>query len=213
MAAIVTMILALVALLAVCSALAALGVYLTYAIPSYAARAASGFASRLDGIEEHFESKSRRAQIEEELQARRNNRRSRKGVDHVVVEAAEAMQSISIGLKMVKEATGTCCEIQLLTADMLGVAHMEDVEWDPVCVNLRQNVLETIDVALEHLDSYPIVNRKVIKQGVALRGFVRVCEDCELLKYSRNGAPLLCRPAKLTGNEPCQTDFEDHARS
>jgi hypothetical protein len=199
--------------LLICFPLAAIGVLLmthaSYLVPKIGELS----TSKLDDFENEREAQSRRDGIEAELRSRKRNSKYGTGVDRTIVEASEATKDISILFKMLTEATGSCCEMHLLAADIAGVSEMEDVRWDPVCANLRQNVLATTDVAIQHLDSYPIAGPKVIKQGMALRGFQRVCGDCELLKYSRDDAPLLCRPAKLTGNKASETNFQEHAES
>jgi hypothetical protein len=71
-----------------------------------------------------------------------------------------------------------------------------------VCSNLRQYVLDGIDVALEALGSYPLMDRKVLKQQIGMGAIRERCEDCELLKYSVAEAPTLCSPAKSLGSRP-----------
>jgi len=102
----------------------------------------------------------------------------------------------------VKDATKTCCDIQKFTAQVRGANDMQDIAWDPVCSNLRQYVLDGIDVALEALGSYPLMDRKVLKQQIGMGAIRERCEDCELLKYSVAEAPALCSPAKSLGNRP-----------
>lgn len=109
---------------------------------------------------------------------------------------------ISSSLAFVKDATKTCCEIHKFTAQVRGATDMQDIAWDPVCMTLRGNVLDGIDVSLETLANYPFVDRKVLKQHIGLGAIRERCEDCELLKYSVAEAPALCSPAKSLGNRP-----------
>jgi len=118
-------------------------------------------------------------------------------VNRQFVQAAEATKCISAALKVTKTAMDTCCEVQKFTAQAQGATDMSEVEWEPLCVSLRQRVLDSIDVTLSSLVDCPnaVKERRILKQTVALHSLRQVCETCELMRYTVAKAPPLCSPA------------------
>jgi hypothetical protein len=176
--------------------------YLAYRLPGAWAGAWASVEQGFAGWEAKEEAGRRRARIVDQIYGGAGKRRSGRGVDPAFVQAAEITKAVSCSLAFVKDAASTCCEIQRFTAQVHGAQEMHDVAWDPVCSDLRRNVLDGIDVALEALRNYPFVDRKILKQRIGLEAIRGTCEDCELLKYSTADAPLLCSPARLLGNLP-----------
>jgi hypothetical protein len=176
--------------------------YLAYALPRVWSDAWDGVARGLSGWEARANADERRARVEAQINKRSGAWRPGRDVDATFVKAAELTKRIASSLAFAKEATKTCCDIQKFTAQVRGATDMENIAWDPVCMNLRQYVLDGIDVALEALGSYPFMDRKLLKQHIGLGSIRERCEDCELLKYSVAEAPALCSPAKSLGNRP-----------
>ena len=180
--------------------------YLAYALPRWWSNTREGVAQKFSQWEARADADERRARVEAQVHNRSTARHSGRDVDATFVQAAEMTKRISSSLAFVKDATKTCCEIHKFTAQVRGATDMQDIAWDPVCSNLRRDVLDGIDVALQALGSYPFMDRKVLKQHIGLGAIRERCEDCELLKYSVAEAPALCSPAKSLGNRPGDKD-------
>jgi hypothetical protein len=176
--------------------------YLAYALPRVWSHTREGVAQGFARWEARADADERRARVEAQINNRSGPRNPGRDVDTTFVQAAELTKRIASSLAFVKEATKTCCDIQKFTAQVRGATDMQDVAWDPVCSNLRQYVLDGIDVALQALGTYPFMDRKVLKQHIGLGAIRERCENCELLKYSVTKAPALCSPAKSMGNRP-----------
>jgi hypothetical protein len=183
-------------------AAAAFACYLAYTLPRVWSNTQEGVAQRFSRWEASANANERRARVEAQVNNRGGARNPGRDVDSTFVQAAEMTKRITSSLAFVKDATKTCCDIQKFTAQVRGANDMQDIAWDPVCSNLRQYVLDGIDVALEALGSYPLMDRKVLKQQIGMGAIRERCEDCELLKYSVAEAPALCSPAKSLGNRP-----------
>ena len=196
----VLFILVLAAVLAFAAAVIAC--YLAYALPRVWSNTWDGVARGFSWWEARANADERRAHVEAQVNSRSGARNPGRDVDSTFVRAAEMTKRIASSLAFVKDATKTCCDIQKFTAQVRGANDMQDLAWDPVCSNLRQYVLDGIDVALEALGNYPLMDRKILKQHIGLAGIRERCEDCELLKYSVAEAPALCSPAKSLGNRP-----------
>ncbi|MGD1156532.1 MAG: hypothetical protein ABSA41_11955 [Terriglobia bacterium] len=202
MAAVIEVLLILIMACVLAIAAAVFVCYLAYTLPRAWSRSWEGLAQRFSKWEVRADADERRARIEEQINSRSRASNSSREVDSTFVQAAEMSKRISSSLALVKDATKTCCDIQKFTAQVRGANDMQDIAWDPVCSNLRRYVLDGIDVALDALGSYPIMDRKILKQHVGLGALRETCEDCELLKYSVADAPALCSPAKSMGNRP-----------
>jgi len=202
MAAVMEVLLILIIASVLAIAAAVFVCYLVYTLPRAWSRSWEGLAQRFSKWEVKADADERRARIEEQINIRSRASNSSREVDSTFVQAAEMSKRISSSLALVKDATKTCCDIQKFTAQVRGANDMQDIAWDPVCSNLRRYVLDGIDVALDALGSYPIMDRKILKQHVGLGALRETCEDCELLKYSVADAPALCSPAKSMGNRP-----------
>jgi len=176
--------------------------YLAYTLPRVWSGLWGSLAQGFFEWEAKADADARRARIEEQIKSRSRARNSGRDVDSTFVEAAALSERITSSLTLVKNATKTCCEIQRFTAQVRGAQEMQEVTWDPVCSNLRRYVLDAIDVALDALGSYTIMDRKILKQHIGLSAVRGTCEDCELLKYTVADAPVLCTPAKSLGNLP-----------
>ncbi len=159
-----------------------------------------GISEGLSSWEARASANDRRARVEAQLSNRMGVRKQGRDVDSNYVQASETTKRISAALGLTKDATKTCCDIQKFKGQVCGATNMQDLQEDSLCVNLRQYVLDSIDVALETLESYPSMERKVLKQYVSLGAMRERCVDCELLKYSVANAPQLCSPAKSMGN-------------
>jgi len=202
MAAVMEVLLILIIASVLAIAAAVFVCYLVYTLPRAWSRSWEGLAQRFSKWEARADADERRARIEDQINNRSRASNSSREVDSTFVQAAEMSKRISSSLALVKDATKTCCDIQKFTAQVRGANDMQDIAWDPVCSNLRRYVLDGIDVALDALGSYPIMDRKILKQHVGLGALRETCEDCELLKYSVADAPALCSPAKSMGNRP-----------
>lgn len=202
MAAVMEVLLILTLASVLAFATAALVCYLVYAVPVAWSRSWDSVAEGFSRWEAKADADERRARIEEQMNHRNRTGSSNRDVDATFVQAAEMSKRISSAVALVKDATKTCCEIHKFTAQVRGVTDMEEVAWDPVCSNLRRYVLDGIDVVLKALGSYPLMDRKILKQHIGLGTIRERCEDCELLKYAVAEAPPLCSPARSLGNRP-----------
>lgn len=176
--------------------------YLAYTLARAWSRSWDGLAQGFSRWEAKADADERRARIEDQINNGGRVTNSSRGVDSTFVRAAEMSKRISYSLALVKDATKTCCDIQKFTAQVRGVDDMQDIAWDPVCSNLRQYVQVGLEIALEALKSYPIMDRKILKQSIGLDVIRETCAECELLRYTVAGAPALCTPAKSLGNRP-----------
>ena len=157
------------------------------------ARIRAAFAN----VEQSASDQSRFRKVRDEIRQRIRPKTAGHRVDQQFVQAAEATRCISAGLKVVKSSMENCCDVQKFTAQAVGATDMAEVEWDPLCLSLRHNVVDTIDVTLESLQDYPLLttDSRVLKQIVALRSLRQICEDCELMRYTVKAVPNLCSPA------------------
>lgn len=176
--------------------------YLTYKLPMAWSRALDGLSEHVSRWEAKADADERRTRVEEQINDGSRTWNAGREVDPTFVHAARMTKRISSALALVKDATKTCCEIQKFTAEVRGASDMRDIAWDPVCANLRRYVLDGIDVALDALARYPVMDRKILKQHIGLGAIRTTCEDCELLRYTLAEAPPLCWPAKFLGNRP-----------
>jgi len=157
------------------------------------ARVSAAFANVQQSAYDH----SNFRKVRDEIRQRLRPKAAGHQVDQHFVRAAEATRCISAALKVVKTSMENCCDVQRFAAQAVGAVEMAEIEWDPLCVDLRHKVIDTIDVTLESLQDYSLLTTdpRVLKQSVALHSLRQICEDCELMRYSVNAVPPLCTPA------------------
>jgi hypothetical protein len=214
MSDLLTVVLAGAALLLAAGLGALILTYLAYAsgwalstvIGRFSSRIGTAFFHAAQTAEDQF----RYSQVKEEIYARIRPQVGSGGIDRQFVQAAQATKCIATALKSTSRAMETCCDVQSFSARAQGAREMAEVEWDPLCVQLRQRVVDSIDVTLECLEEHPGLasERALLKQAVALRALRQVCEDCELLKFSVSAAPALCSPAASLRQPPPKVEDE-----
>jgi hypothetical protein len=108
---------------------------------------------------------------------------------------------------LLKETVGTCCEIHHFTANMLGVAHMRELEGHHICESYRGSVLDTLEFVIDAVREKDVsANLAEAKMAVGTEAMHSVCSDCMLLRFKRSDVPRLCDPAKFMGCDAEDTE-------
>jgi hypothetical protein len=175
--------------------------YVAYAAGQFLSDASDYLSSHIGAafvnLEQAAQDNARYRRIKDEILRTYRPKPNGHRIDQEFVHAAEATKSISAGMKVLKSSMETCCDVQRFAAQAAGATNIAEIEWDPLCVSLRHKVVDTIDVTLGSLQTYPLLtaDRRLLKQTVALTSLRQICEDCELMRYTVKSAPPLCGPA------------------
>ena len=154
---------------------------------------------------------ARKREVFESLQARTGGSEAG-AVDQGMVEAKRRSPMLR---RLVTEAAAdirSCVRIHRLSALAGGAVRIEDVAWDPYLTQLRERVVDVLDIAVEQLEQYPYVcrNDDLARNMVVLRSRVKpTCEQCPYLAFRVDDPKVLCPSAEIVGVKPEEVDCHD----
>ena len=84
------------------------------------------------------------------------------------------------------------------------MSHMSEVGDHPVCMRLRQRVVDLFQVSLLEMDSYPLLlsSGMLTRKRLAYEMLAPICEDCPYIQCSIDQLAPVCPTAKFFGIRP-----------